>query len=139
MAEFPLDPQQSKALTKSESYGCSEEIITIMSMLSVGSSVFYRPKDKAIHADTARANFARGGGGDHLTLLAVYNQWAETDYSTQCCYENFVQVRSLKRARDVREQLDGLCERVEVEKCSKVDDTEAIRKAVCAGYFYNTA
>eukprot|EP00937_MAST-01D_sp_MAST-1D-sp2_P004361 g4361.t1 len=139
MAEFPLDPQQSKALIKSEDYGCSEEILTIMSMLSIGASVFYRPKDKAIHADTARMNFARGGAGDHIALMHVYNQWAETNYSTQWCYENYVQVRSLKKARDIRDQLDGLCERVEVEKCSNVGDTEQIRKAVCAGYFYNTA
>ena len=34
-----------------------------------GSSVFYRPKDKAVHADNAKMNFARGGGGDHLALL----------------------------------------------------------------------
>lgn len=34
-----------------------------------GSSVFYRPKDKAVHADNAKLNFARGGGGDHLALL----------------------------------------------------------------------
>ena len=139
MAEFPLDPQQSKALIKSEEYGCSEEILTVMSMLSIGASIFYRPKDKAIHADTAKANFARGGGGDHVALMNVYNQWAETNYSTQWCYENYVQVRSLKKARDIREQLDGLCERVEVEKCSNAEDTAMIRKAVCAGYFYNTA
>ena len=42
---------------------CSEEILTVVSMLSVGSSVFYRPKDKAVHADVAKLNFARGGGG----------------------------------------------------------------------------
>ena len=31
--------------------------------------MFYRPKDKAVHADNAKMNFARGGGGDHLALL----------------------------------------------------------------------
>ena len=34
---------------------------------------FARPKDKIIHADTARKNFFVPGG-DHLTLLNVYNQ-----------------------------------------------------------------
>jgi pre-mRNA-splicing factor ATP-dependent RNA helicase DHX16 len=43
-------------------------------MLSVGNSIFYRPKDKLMHADTARLTFYRPGG-DHLTLLNVYNQW----------------------------------------------------------------
>jgi len=74
-----------------------------------------------------------------LTLLNVYNQWKETDYSTQWCYENYVQHRSLKRARDVRDQLEGLLERVEIEQQSNAGDTVAIRKAVTAGFFYNTS
>jgi hypothetical protein len=42
-------------------------------MLSVQNSVFYRPKDKIVQADQARKNFHRPGG-DHLVLLAVWNQ-----------------------------------------------------------------
>jgi pre-mRNA-splicing factor ATP-dependent RNA helicase DHX16 len=139
MAEFPLDPMMSKALVVSEKFGCTEEIMTICAMLSVNNSIFYRPKDKAVHADNARLNFARGGGGDHITLMNVYNQWVETNYSTQWTYENFVIMRSLKTARDVREQLEGLCDRVELERKSNRLDHEMIRKAITAGYFYNTA
>lgn len=63
-----------------------------------------------------------------------------TDYSTQWCYENYVQVRQLNKARDIREQLQGLCERVEVEvSVNDVQDNEAICKALTAGYFYNTS
>ena len=43
MAEFPLAPQLSKMLIQSVHLGCSEEILTIVSMLSV-QNVFYRPK-----------------------------------------------------------------------------------------------
>jgi len=42
-------------------------------MLSVNSAIFYRPKDKMVHADNARMNFFLPGG-DHLTLMNVYNQ-----------------------------------------------------------------
>ncbi len=42
-------------------------------MLSVNNAVFYRPKDKIVHADTARQNFFLPGG-DHIMLLNVYNQ-----------------------------------------------------------------
>ena len=51
-------------------------------MLSVNSSIFYRPKDKILHADTARKNFFVPGG-DHLMLLNIYTQWHDSDYSTQ--------------------------------------------------------
>ena len=98
-------------------------------MLSVNNAIFYRPKDKIVHADTARQNFFRPGG-DHLTLLNVYNQWAETDFSSQWCYENFVQHRSMKRARDVRDQLESLLDRVEIPLVSNPGDTIAMRK-VC--------
>lgn len=43
MAEFPLEPQLSKMLIQSVHLGCSEEILTIVSVLSV-QNVFYRPK-----------------------------------------------------------------------------------------------
>lgn len=72
MAEFPLDPPLAKMIVESEKYKCVEMIVTICAMLSVGNSVFYRPKDKALFADNAKQNFYRPGG-DHLALLNCYN------------------------------------------------------------------
>nr|XP_027202716.1 pre-mRNA-splicing factor ATP-dependent RNA helicase DHX16-like [Dermatophagoides pteronyssinus] len=138
MAEFPLDPMMSRALLASEKYNCGEEMLTICSMLSVNSSVFYRPKDKAVFADTARKRFFMPGG-DHLTLLNVYKQWMDSAYSKQWCMENFVQYRSMCRARDVRDQLEKLMERVEAECKSCDNDNIAIRKTITSGYFYHTA
>ena len=43
----------------------------------------------------------------------------------------------MKRARDVRDQLAALMERVEVSLASNVADDQAIRKAITAGYFYH--
>lgn len=139
MAEFPVDPMMSKCILESEKYKCTSEVISIVSMLSIGSSVFYRPKEKAVHADNAKMNFARGGVGDHICLLRCYSDWVETNYSTQWCFENYVQVRSMNKARDVREQLEGLCERVELEMSSNMGDIDAISKTITSGYFYNIA
>ncbi|KAM9353294.1 pre-mRNA-splicing factor ATP-dependent RNA helicase DHX16 [Symphorus nematophorus] len=138
MAELPVDPMLSKMILASEQYKCSEEVLTIAAMLSVNNSIFYRPKDKVVHADNARMNFVVPGG-DHLVLLNVYTQWLESGYSTQWCYENFIQFRSMRRARDVRDQLEGLMDRIEVEVVSSQGDSVPIRKAVTAGYFYHTA
>ncbi|XP_068179262.1 pre-mRNA-splicing factor ATP-dependent RNA helicase DHX16 [Antennarius striatus] len=138
MAELPVDPMLSKMILASEQYKCSNEVLTIAAMLSVNNSIFYRPKDKVVHADNARMNFVVPGG-DHLVLLNVYTQWVESGYSTQWCYENFIQFRSMRRARDVRDQLEGLMDRIEVEVVSCAGDNLPIRKAVTAGYFYHTA
>lgn len=139
MAEFPVDPMLSKAIISSEKYSCTDEVLTIISMLSESGSLFYRPKDKKLHADQARQNFVRPGG-DHFTLLNVWEQWAETNYSQQFCYEQFLQFKSLSRARDIRDQLAGLCERVEVVVTSNPNsnDIMPVQKAITAGYFYNT-
>ena len=47
MAEFPLEPMLCKMLIMSVHLGCSEEMLTIVSMLSV-QNVFYRPKVQQI-------------------------------------------------------------------------------------------
>ncbi|KAL6514487.1 Pre-mRNA-splicing factor ATP-dependent RNA helicase DEAH1 [Orobanche gracilis] len=139
MAEFPLDPMLSKMIVASEKYKCSDEIIFIAAMLSVGNSIFYRPKDKQVHADDARMNFHTGNVGDHIALLNIYNSWKETNYSTQWCYENYIQVRSMKRARDIRDQLVGLLERVEIELTSNSNDLDAIKKSIISGFFPHSA
>ena len=137
MAEFPANPMLSKALIASEKYKCSEDVLTIISMLSAGGSIFHRPKDRQVHADNAHKNFW-APSGDHLTLKNVYDQWVESEFSVQWCFENYVQHRMMKRARDVRDQLEGLMDRVEIEM-HKTEDDIAIRKAITSGFFYHTA
>lgn len=80
MAEFPVDPMMSKAILTSEEYHCTEEVLSIVSMLAESASLFFRPKDKKLHADRARQTFFRPGG-DHFTLLNVWDQWVESSYS----------------------------------------------------------
>ena len=97
MAEFPLEPNLSKMLIMSVNLQCSDEILTIVSMLSV-QNVFYRPKEKQQLADQKKAKFNQPEG-DHVTLLAVFNSWRTNKFSPAWCYENFVQQRTLKRAQ----------------------------------------
>ncbi|KAL0540518.1 hypothetical protein IC582_020526 [Cucumis melo] len=135
MAEFPLDPMLSKMMVASEKFKCSDEIISIAAMLSIGNSIFYRPKDKQVHVDNARMDFHTGNVGDHIALLKVYNSWRETNYSTQWCRENYIQVRSMKRARDIRYQLEGLLEKFEIKLTSNLNDLDAIKKTIIARFF----
>lgn len=137
MAEFPLEPRLCKVLLQSVALGCSEEALTVVSMLSV-QNVFYRPKDKQALADSKKAKFNQAEG-DHLTLLAVYNAWRNNKLSTAWCYENFVQVRTLKRAQDVRKQLLGIMDRHRLDVISCGQNTAKLQKAVCSGFFRNAA
>ena len=154
MAEFPVDPMLSKAIINSENFKCTHEVrqvcirsfqhadsfaqvLTIISMLQESGSLLFRPKDKRVHADQAHKTFIKPGG-DHFTLLNIFEQWAEAAYSQQWCYENYCQYKSLSRVRDIRDQLAALCERVEVVVESLPNDVVPVQKALTAGYFYNT-
>ncbi|KAL1463315.1 hypothetical protein WDU94_015076, partial [Cyamophila willieti] len=137
MAEFPLEPNLSKMLIMSVHLQCSDEVLTIVSMLSV-QNVFYRPKDKQALADQKKAKFNQTEG-DHLTLLAVYNSWRNNKFSNAWCYENFVQIRTLKRAQDVRKQLLGIMDRHKLDVVSAGKNTVRVQKAVCSGFFRNAA
>ncbi|KAK2598171.1 hypothetical protein QQS21_005722 [Conoideocrella luteorostrata] len=140
MAEFPTDPMLAKAVLAADKEGCVEEVLSIVSMLGEASALFFRPKDKKIHADSARNRFTVKDGGDHVTLLNVWNQWVDSDFSPVWARENFLQQRSLTRARDVRDQLSKLCERVEVlpSTCG-ASNLQPIKRAITAGFFPNAA
>ena len=56
MVEFPLDPPLAKMLIFSEQLGCTSEMLSVVSMLSV-PSVFFRPKDREAEADATREKF----------------------------------------------------------------------------------
>ncbi|CAG9535662.1 unnamed protein product [Cercopithifilaria johnstoni] len=137
MAEFPLEPSLAKLLIMSVDLCCSDEVLTIVSMLSV-QNVFYRPKDKQEIADQKKAKFHQPEG-DHLTLLAVYNSWKHHHFSQPWCYENFIQIRTLKRAQDIRKQLLSIMDRHKLNTISCGRDVQRIQKAICSGFFRNAA
>ncbi|KAJ8496711.1 hypothetical protein ONZ51_g929 [Trametes cubensis] len=137
MADFPMEPPLAKMLIASVELGCSEEILSIVAMLSV-QSVFYRPKEKQGQADSKKAKFHQPEG-DHLTLLTVYNGWKASNFSNPWCYENFIQARSMRRAQDVRKQLLGIMDRYKHDIISAGKDYNRVRRAICSGYFRNAA
>lgn len=155
MADFPMEPAPAKTLIASVELGCSEEILSVVAMLSV-QNVFYRPKEKQAQADSKKAKFHQPEG-DHLTLLAVYNGWKASKFSNPWCYENFIQARSMRRAQDVRKQLLGIMDRYvfSLLRCMKflsdIDfrykhdvvsagrDYNRVRRAICSGFFRNAA
>ncbi|KAG2371258.1 Pre-mRNA-splicing factor ATP-dependent RNA helicase [Vigna angularis] len=137
MVEFPLDPPLAKMLLTGELLGCLEEVLTIVSMLSV-PSVFFRPKDRAEESDAARERFFVPES-DHLTLYNVYQQWKQHDYRGDWCNDHFLHVKGLRKAREVRSQLLDILKTLKIPLTSCWPDTDIVRKAVCSAYFHNAA
>lgn len=55
------------------------------------------------------------------------------------CYENFINVRSMKTVLETRKQIRDLCVRNDVEITSAGDDTIGYRRCLLYGLFVNTA
>ncbi|KEI38626.1 uncharacterized protein L969DRAFT_473643 [Mixia osmundae IAM 14324] len=137
LSNFPMEPSLSKMLVTSVHYKCSSEMLTIVSMLSV-PSVFYRPKEQLEESDAAREKFFVPES-DHLTLLHCYTQWKNNGFRDEWASKHFLHAKLLRKAREVREQLEDIMrtERLEIIACGT--DWDVIRKSICAGYFHQAA
>lgn len=141
MAEFPLDPQLSKTLLMSPKFGCSNEILSIVALLSV-PNIFVRPKDAQKPADEAKAQFI-DASGDHITLLNAYHAYKSNGCDKNWCYENFLNYRSLQSADNVRTQLARIMGRMGLALVSppynSKDYSTSIRKCLASGFFMRVA
>jgi len=137
MVEFPLDPPLSKMLIVGELEGCSAEILTIVSMLSV-PNVFFRPKGREEEADRKREHFSVVES-DHLTLLHVYQQWKHNHYSGQWCAEHYVHSKAMRKVREIRTQLLDIMKQQKMEYVSCGTEWDIVRKVICSAYFQNAA
>jgi pre-mRNA-splicing factor ATP-dependent RNA helicase DHX15/PRP43 len=141
MSELPVDPQLAKMLIASPDYHCSNEILSIVAMLSV-PQVFMRPKEAAKAADASKAQFAHIDG-DHLTMLNAYHAYKQNEGNPQWCYDNFISARAMGSANSVRDQLARLMDRLGLQLCStpfaSSDYYTNIKKALCAGMFMQVA
>ena len=143
-SEFPLDPALAVMLISSPEFYCSNEILSIVSLLSV-PQVFVRPASQRKRADEMKNLFAHQDG-DHLTMLNVYHAFKgdqAKENPKQWCHDHFLSLRSLQSADNVRMQLLRIMEREELEMVSTPYEDkkyyENIRRALCAGFFMQVA
>ena len=106
--EFPLDPPLAKMLLVGAELGCGDEVLVIVSMLSVPSA-FFRPPDRAEESDAAREKFFVPES-DHLTLLHCYQQWKKHGYRSDWCSDHFLQAKGAGAGLPVLQwsDVDGL-------------------------------
>jgi len=145
MGAFPVDPQSAKMLLEAGSYGCAEEIVTVVACMAV-PQIFMRPKESAKEADAAKAQFA-DPESDHITLLNAYNAYAAEPEGgrKQWCWENFINDRSLQSANNVRRQLTRIMNKLELPLVGtdptgsgRIDRTK-VRMALTQGMFMQVA
>ncbi|XP_018575762.1 probable ATP-dependent RNA helicase DHX35 [Anoplophora glabripennis] len=139
MAEFALDPFYSKVLLSSGEFGCSEEILTIVSVLQV-ETVFARPStgNSVIRARIQKRLF-EVEEGDLITYLNVYNGFIQSEMSQGFCHKNFLNYKSLKRVVEIRNRLEKMLKNYDVPVVSCTRSTEPICQCLVKGLFPNAA
>ncbi|XP_015833475.2 probable ATP-dependent RNA helicase DHX35 isoform X1 [Tribolium castaneum] len=139
MAEFALDPLYSKVLLSSGDFGCSEEVLTIISMLQV-ETVFTKPSSGnfSIKARIQKRLF-EVEEGDLITYLNVYNAFVSSEMSREFCHKNFINYKSMKRVVEVRNRLEKMLVNYDVPFVSCQGVTEIICKCLVTGLFPNAA
>jgi len=141
IGEIPVEPQMAKMLVTSAQYNCTNEILSIVAMLST-ANIFMRPKEAAKMADEAKAQYSHPEG-DHITMLNAYLAYKESGDNKDYCYDNFLNYRSLQSADNVRNQLSRQLTKFgagsEAADMSHPDYFINIRKCLASGLFMQVA
>ncbi|KAG0719961.1 ATP-dependent RNA helicase DHX33 [Chionoecetes opilio] len=137
MAQFPLEPRYAKAILSGPEYGCTDEVLSIISALS-SESIFNNPSGRKDAAVNARRKFT-SVEGDHITLLKVIRAFKAAKKNKMWCHENFLNFRNLTYALEVRKQLVQVCQRCGVTITSCQQNTDSVRRCLATGLYTNVA
>lgn len=137
MANFPLEPRYAKTILLSPDFSCSEEVLTIVSLLSV-DTVLYNPPARRDDVLAARKKFT-SSEGDHMTLLNIYRAFKKVGGNKEWCRENFVNSRNMGLVKEVQAQLKEICLKLNLKLESCGSDTGSVRRCLAHGMFVNAA
>lgn len=137
MARLPLDPKYAKIVLSAPEFGCLEEILIIVAMLS-GESVFLNSSQKREQLLAAHSKF-HAQCGDHITMLNVFNEYKTKDKAKRWCYDNFLLERNLSYAAAVRLQLREICLSLGLQMSSCGNDPIPVVKCLLTGLHKNVA
>ncbi|XP_028176812.1 ATP-dependent RNA helicase DHX33 [Ostrinia furnacalis] len=137
MSAFPIDPKYSKVLLSAPEYGCLEEALSLVAVLS-SENVFHTPMHKREEALKVKQKFI-SPIGDHITLLNVFKAFCKAPLKKQWCKENYLNHKNLTYAYDVRQQLLSVCQRLNLTVSSCGTAMDQLLKCLLSGLFTNCA
>lgn len=156
MAGLPLDPRFSRMLMEADKLGCLEEMVIIVSALTV-TDPRERPQEKAKEADAAQAVF-KDNFSDFVSLLNIWNKCQEALENTRnssklrkFCSRHFISFKRMREWMDLSDQiremmtesgytLSGFKSPEKVSKTEKFSPLySAVHKAILSGTISNIA
>lgn len=157
LSSFPLDPPYAKSLLAFDRLAGHQprydDMLTLVSVLSAEN--VWTPVSKNDVAKTERFEEVRRSlavaGSDHMGLVRVFDEWGQN--RDDWCFKNFIQLRALRQARNIREQLSEHMRGVRWEEIKRFfkrgpsvkerqsyqERSKLLRQALGVGFFMNTA
>lgn len=139
MIKFPLDPRFAKILLTAPQFGCLEEALTVVSLLS-SESILLSPPSKREQAENMRQKFC-SAYGDHITLLNIFREFNNVGQNNKrtWCHEHFINMRNILHAKEIRNQLEEICKTCDMNITSCGSQMDQLRKCLLNGLFTNIA
>lgn len=148
MVMFPLDPKLSRIIIRAAEFECTDEIVTIISFLSVENLIIRRQNGAPEFDDDTQSSGANKNAlaafadpsGDHMTLLRLFNSWKTSSNPKETLAEwtsSFINIRAFKEALRIRDQLVTYCRlnRLAIKSCNS--NADVILKCLSVGYKSN--
>lgn len=139
MAKIPLTPSFAHLLLCSDKFGCVEEILTAVAMLS-SDNVLVQPhieSEKKLAGQIHKQFSSRDG--DFITLINIYEAWIKSGKSKGWCHRSYVSHRGLSHACSVRDQIARILQTMGITMSSCMPEREPILKCIVKGLSRNIA
>uniref|UniRef100_A0A0N4ZNR1 RNA helicase n=1 Tax=Parastrongyloides trichosuri TaxID=131310 RepID=A0A0N4ZNR1_PARTI len=140
MTILPLLPMESRVLLMSEIFECSDEITSILAMLSIEDPFHPKYKDQQ-RLDIIRKKFSTEEG-DHLTLLNIYSSFINNKMSKEWCSSKLLSHSSLMKAHTIKNQLQSYLKsfNIPIVSCKgMVGEVDKILQCLVSGFFLQSA
>ena len=143
LAKLPIDPRLGRMLLASADEGCVNEVLTIVSALSV-QDPRDRPFDKRQAADEQHAEFNHESS-DFMAWLNLWNfctvqkENLSNSQFRKMCRQRYLSALRIIEWIDVRRQLERLCKDLQLPISSSEAKEENVHRALLAGLLANVA
>ncbi len=143
MASFPVDPRLARILLAGAQYNCLNEILTIVSALSI-QDPRERPQEKRQAADEAHSRYSH----PESDFMAWINLWQYFEENRQAlgrnrlgkfCHKHFLSYLRMTEWREVHRQLKLLCQEMKFPINTVPASYENIHHALLSGLVSNVA
>lgn len=144
MSLFPVDPFLSKTIISASELGCTEQVISISSLLSIENLIFKTKPDSETADSTSDEKPSHAlidfyhPRGDHLTLLNIFESFDKSsDKKNWFTTHPIINKKSMLIAVKTRDQLIGYCKKAGIKSSSECPDPEIVLKAFIKGFSSN--